>query len=76
VDLEHVTPRSVTVKVAVRLFVLSLTVTEWLPRAEEDEIANVQPELMLPVKSVVQVVGIPAVEPSYMTVRPCVTLKP
>jgi len=36
---------------------------------------NLQPELMLPDASVVQVVGMPAAEPSYVTVRLCEAMR-
>lgn len=55
--------------VAVRLLVPSLTAIVWGPRAEEDGTINMHPELMPPNESVVQVVGIPLAEPSYVTVR-------
>ncbi len=76
VDFEHVTPRSVTVNVAVALLISSLTVIVLEPRIEEDGTVNMQPEFMLPDTSVVQLVGMPAVEPSYVTVRLCEAMKP
>jgi hypothetical protein len=47
----------------------------WEPRTEEDGTVNVQPELTLPDASVVQVVGMPEAEPSYVIVRLCEEVK-
>lgn len=63
--------RKLTVNVAVGLLVPSLTVTVLGPGAEEDGTVNVHPDATLPDVSVTHVVGMPVVEPSYVTVRLC-----
>jgi len=71
----HVTIRRVTSKLAETLWVPSLTAIVWFPRAAEAGTVNVQVGNMLPnivpVELVVQSVGIPAVEPSNVTIREC-----
>jgi hypothetical protein len=66
--------RKVTVNVAVGLLVPSLTVTVWGPGVEYGTV-NLHPDAMLPDASVVQVVGMPAPEPPYETVRLCEATK-